>query len=381
MSKPSIRFLYLGDPKTDRRLKNFISLFSGLGYKVELIIASPRATNDESRITIEGAATTEIHLDHSRGAKMFLEYNRLLQNELANREPCDILFACELYSLKAAAQAKQNGKAKKLIFDARELYTELPTVASNPLKKLFWKRWEKRGLEQADLIIVTAPDDAAAIKQVHGFLPESIVIRNLPKREEFHTNDYLRKYYHILFEKKIFVYVGGMQTDRGLRNMIDTMTSLKDIAVFIMIGEGILKERLQEQSIQLGLQNVVFFHPAIDSEKIIEILSSADIGISLIEQHSKSYQFALPSKVFEYLLAGLPVISSPLKQVRDIFAGNEGVIFAEPDNPAALIGACKGAIALSNNANLRKQIHDDAYSNFTFEKDEQALKNYLSNNI
>ena len=158
---------------------------------------------------------------------MFLQYHKLLKKELAAAAPCDILFATELFSLKAASEAKQNRRAKQLFYDAREIYTELPTVVGNPLKKLFWKHWEKKGLQQADLVIVTAPDDAIAIKKVRGFLPPHIVIRNFPTREEWQPNNYLREYFNIPSTKKIFVYAGGLLQDRGLEQMMTAMRQSK----------------------------------------------------------------------------------------------------------------------------------------------------------
>jgi glycosyltransferase involved in cell wall biosynthesis len=283
-----------------------------------------------------------------------------------------------LYSLRAAASAKQNGKAKRLFYDARELYTELPTVAGKPLKKWYWKRWERKGLKQTDLVIVTAPDDAEAIQNVYGFLPESILVRNLPKREELKSNNYLREYFSIPAEEKIFVYIGGSQKERGLSKMIDAVSVLQNEAAFVMIGDGPIKEELQKVVNQMHLQENVFFHPSINSERTIEILASADIGISLIEQHSKSYELGLPSKVFEYMLAGLPVISSPLKQVKDLFDRTEGILFADPADSSELFHASKKAIELSSDSKLRNRIHSEAYKNFTFETDAKPFKTFLT---
>jgi len=375
MSKPYVRFLFLGDPRTDRRLKNFIWLFTELGYMVELVNANPVTQDTEWKM--DGIQVQNLRLTYSRGVRMFLQYKELLQRTLSNTEPCDILFACELYSLMAASSAKKSGKARRIFYDARELYTELPSVANNLLKKIFWKRWEQKGLRQTDLVIVTAPDDINALKEVHGFLPPQVIIRNLPRREVYNRTDYLRKKYFIPPEKKIFVYIGGLQKDRGLEKMISVMEVLKDLAVLVIIGSGALKDHLQNQVNSLELQNIVFLHPIIDSEKVIQVLSSADIGISLIEQHSKSYQLALPSKIFEYRLAGLPVISSSLKQVKDIFDKSKEIIFADPDNKSGVTEACRKALALPDSEEIRKKISEEAYNNYAFEKDAVELKNML----
>ena len=108
------------------------------------------------------------------------------------------------------------------------------------------------------------------------------------------------------------------------------------------------------------------------------MLSSADVGINLIVQRSISYQHALPSKVFEYLLAGLPVVSSHLKQVKDLLAGHEGILYADPDNQTDVIVACKNALEKSSQQIFRSSLYDDAAKNFTFETEAKVLINYLS---
>ena len=203
--KPVARLLFLNDPHTDRRTKNFIDIFRDLGYETDVIVATPGVDRSE-RLVINATSVTRLPLPYSSGSQMFFRYDKLLNEYLEKATQCDILLACDLFSLRAAARAKVKGKAKRLFYDARELYTELPAVAKIPIKKWFWKIWEKKGLKQTDLVIVTGPLDAEAIRAVHGFLPPTVLVRNLPKREELHANNYLREYFSIPFDKKIFVY-------------------------------------------------------------------------------------------------------------------------------------------------------------------------------
>ncbi|MDZ7765466.1 MAG: glycosyltransferase [Melioribacteraceae bacterium] len=46
--------------------------------------------------------------------------------------------------------------------------------------------------------------------------------------------------------------------------------------------------------------------------------AAADVGVCLIENISISYYHALPNKLFEYIMAGIPVISSSLPQMKKI---------------------------------------------------------------
>jgi glycosyltransferase involved in cell wall biosynthesis len=56
----------------------------------------------------------------------------------------------------------------------------------------------------------------------------------------------------------------------------------------------------------------------IAQEELINYTAGGDLGICLIENISVSYYHALPNKLFEYINAGLPVISSNLPQMKKI---------------------------------------------------------------
>ncbi|MEI8135413.1 MAG: glycosyltransferase [bacterium] len=373
MKSPTVRFLLLGDPTTDRRSINFIRFFSELGFETEFVFASPN--NNGASPLLNG---TRLTLHHSSGPLMFIEYEKILTEFLADAPPCDILFSSELYSLKSAAKAIKAKKAGYLIYDARELYTELPTVANNLFKKLFWKRWEKFGLKNTNLMVVTAPDDAGAIQSVHGSVPDHICIRNLPALEIYEANNYLRNKFSISDTKKVLVYLGGVQTDRGLEKMISAMSVLSDVASFVIIGDGILKNIFQKEVKNLGLEDAVFFHDTIPAEDSISMLSSADVGISLIEAKSKSYELALPSKIFEYMLAGLPIVSSPLRQVKALLGDSEFITYTNPNGVNSVVEACRIAIAHSSDPKLKERIHQTATDNFTFEHDRRFLLDKMS---
>ena len=81
------------------------------------------------------------------------------------------------------------------------------------------------------------------------------------------------------------------------------------------------------------------------------------------------------------MLAGLPVVSSPLKQVKDLLTTTEGIFFAEPDNPEDLISICNIALLKSADSELRQRIHNKAYINYTFETDSKALEEFMNRNL
>ena len=83
--KSIVRLLLLGNPVTDRRVKNFAGLFLELGYEVELLFAVPGEW--EIGLSIEEVRIKQFMLEYSGGPRMFMQYARQLQNELRNSAP------------------------------------------------------------------------------------------------------------------------------------------------------------------------------------------------------------------------------------------------------------------------------------------------------
>ena len=67
----------------------------------------------------------------------------------------------------------------------------------------------------------------------------------------------------------------------------------------------------------------IYFHEAVKPEVLLNYTSSADVGFCLIENSCKSYDFCMPNKMFEYLMAGIPVIATKLFELKRFVKKNE----------------------------------------------------------
>jgi glycosyltransferase involved in cell wall biosynthesis len=80
----------------------------------------------------------------------------------------------------------------------------------------------------------------------------------------------------------------------------------------------------------------VFFREAVRPEDILRYTSSADVGLSVIEPISLSYEYCMPNKLFEYLNAGLPVITSPTKEQKLFVEENRVGMVSEDYSPESI---------------------------------------------
>ena len=99
---------------------------------------------------------------------------------------------------------------------------------------------------------------------------------------------------------------------------------------------------------------------------------ACDIGWLVIKGHGISNQLALPNKLFEYAVAGLPIISSSLRNMKNIVKKyNLGVIVNEDD--------IKGQLAALEDINkYDKKMKMDENIQFTWSSQHQTLMNLIN---
>jgi glycosyltransferase involved in cell wall biosynthesis len=349
----SLLMLSMADVATDRRAQNFKRFFEEEGWDVELFASSRNA---------------------ERGPWRFFAYHQRLKRSVQSRT-VDVVVACDLFSLSAAARMKQKGMAQLLLYDAREVYTELPTVARKPFAKAIWKIVERRGLALTDIVLATGPRDIQAICDIYSFLPRPVLVRNLPWRvEELRPDRSLLDCYGIPSDATVLVYVGGLQKGRGLNILLEAISflSLNNLHL-LLIGDGLLRNLLELRVAELGLDRIVHFAGALPSEEALRLVAACDGGISLIESISRSYELALPSKIFEYIMCGIPVVSSRLGQVTDLFKTEEWITFVDVNDPNSIRQGIETSLASGRNSVLRERERSLALSEYHFEHDAAAL--------
>jgi glycosyltransferase involved in cell wall biosynthesis len=105
---------------------------------------------------------------------------------------------------------------------------------------------------------------------------------------------------------------------------------------FAFVGEGADKPRLERRVAELGLRNVVLL-PGVPSAEMPGLLAAADICLVPLRRVPLFATF-IPSKLFEYLAAGKPVIGSVTGEAARILA-EAGAVVVPPEDSASLAAA------------------------------------------
>jgi glycosyltransferase involved in cell wall biosynthesis len=110
------------------------------------------------------------------------------------------------------------------------------------------------------------------------------------------------------------VYAGSLGEHYDLDILLDVLSTMPDVRLTIA-GRGPAEERLRGRA--AALPNVTFAG-AVDVRSLSELYVAADIGLAPYRAGST---VALPTKLFDYLAAGLPVITSLDSEVSTLIEG------------------------------------------------------------
>jgi len=135
----------------------------------------------------------------------------------------------------------------------------------------------------------------------------------------------------------LVLYAGTHGISQGLPAVADAAALLDGLPVrFAFVGDGADKRRLQERVARRGLGNVVM-RPGVPNRQMPALLAAADICLVPLRDVPLFSTF-IPSKLFEYLAAGKPVIGSVRGEAAQILA-EAGALVVPPEDSAALAAA------------------------------------------
>ncbi|MFV0599234.1 MAG: glycosyltransferase, partial [Bacteroidales bacterium] len=89
-------------------------------------------------------------------------------------------------------------------------------------------------------------------------------------------------------------------------------------AYLYIIGDGDVYNKLKKLASNFGVRNKVSFVPRIPFEDMMQYTFNADIGLSLDKDTNQNYAISLTNKLFEYIHAELPIIITPLNEIKTV---------------------------------------------------------------
>lgn len=274
-----------------------------------------------------------------QGLKHYAINRRFIDEAVALRP--DVVHAHDLNTLWAARQVKQRTGCR-LVYDSHEMATARNRMTTG--WRLWCEHFERQGVPDADEIVMASPGYAEVCRQRYG--RDATVIINVPRPQEPTGDRDLRQATGVPARDTLLVYQGSIQENRGIEQVIDAVEIVNGRRAadaprvsFVVVGYGYHRPALEQQVADRGLSDVVRFFGPVPNPELVDWSSSADIGMCTIVGTSPSYRESLPNKLFEYVMAGLPVVTSDFGSMGRI-TDEQGVgVTCDPTDPRALARA------------------------------------------
>ncbi len=201
-----------------------------------------------------------------------------------------------------------------LVYDAQELETEKAGFSS--LVKWLTRIIERRFIVHVDSALTTTESIQDWYCRKYKNKPVYL-LRNIPEdiNESTEKSSYFRDHFFIPPSSLVFVYHGMISRGRGVELLISCFQKLGSGYHLILMGYGPLKSNAVAASIA---HDNIHFHEPVPVNELQTYLSGGDAGIFPLEHVSLSYYLCLPNKIFEFLFAGLPVITSDFPEISKV---------------------------------------------------------------
>lgn len=171
-------------------------------------------------------------------------------------------------------------------------------------------------------------------------------------------------------------YLGGISEIRGIRQMVTCLNYLEQTN--LMLAGSFNSDTLRKQiETEPGWSKVKELGQ-VDRKQAAEVLSTSLAGLVLFHAVPNHIE-AQPNKLFEYMSAGLPVISSNFEMWKDIIEVNNCGLCVDPMNPKEIAEAI---LYLILNPTEAKKMGENGYgavkNKYNWEQEKQKLISFYS---
>jgi glycosyltransferase involved in cell wall biosynthesis len=262
-----------------------------------------------------------------------------------------VLIHCNDYNTMWVGVAARLMGGTAVVYDAHELW---PDRNLRPEPRWWLVACEALFVRCAHRTITASPGYADVIaRRYHVRRPQ--VIRNIPDLGQPPAPAGPAE------GEASFVYVGAITRNRGIEVSIRALARTQGARLRLLGPSGpAYRAELERLASDEGVANRVEFAGAVPPGGVIDSLRGATAGLALIQPVCLSYELSLPNKLFEYVLAGVPILVSDLPVMGAFVEQRRVGLLARPDDPSDVAAKLAELMRPERNRELRGAVAEAA---------------------
>jgi glycosyltransferase involved in cell wall biosynthesis len=226
------------------------------------------------------------------------------------------------------------------LFGIRAVFDSHEDIAATMLHKPYLGPAARKAAEVLGKFLVSVADrSASGIVSATPTIAEgyqntrSCVVQNFPILDHWATGDRAPGANRL-------VYIGGLTEERGAWQMLDALALLHASHAATLTLAGPIPASLQKELEQHAAWAYVDYRGILSRAEVSDLLSECSVGVVLF-QPLPNHVNSQPTKMFEYMAAGLPVLASDYPLWRRLVCDAGIGVVATPTDPNAIAAAAR----------------------------------------
>ena len=272
--------------------------------------------------------------------------------------------------------------AKKMIKKPFLLEVQGETLSLSPKH---WGFIKSRGMK---ILTLFSAGNATHIRVVSNIIQANLIQEEYKKDaisiiyprlklDDFNIDNYnntkegIYQKYNIDKDKKIFLFLGRLVVSKGVKYLLEAISKIKNENImFLIAGDGELKNELELQAKKLNILNNVKFIGAVNYEDVPYLMSGADYFIV------PSVDEGFGRVVIEAMAMRSPVLASRVGGIKDIIEDGENGFFFESENSDAIVKSINKVLNMADDELnvIKDKAYKKVYENYEY---EMGMKKYI----
>lgn len=333
------------------------------GYEVYLVVNDEKEDEEIDKVHIVSSRVNY----HSHLQRMIKVSKRVYWRALEINASIYHIHDPELlpYALKLLK------KGKKVIFDSHEFYAQqilLKQYIPNPIRRLvstIYEKYERYVLQRINGVIVPCLYNGE--DYFKGNYKRQIFLDNVPLLSEIP-----QKLYDSPKKDKQVCYVGTISENRGIDILIQASAKAR---VNLALAGGISSPILKEKLTGFSKKGFLHYYGKVSHIESYKIISQSCIGMCLLQNKGQYSMLSnLPTKIYEYMALGVPIIASDFPYYKEILQKENCGICVNPRDINAISEAIeklmRNPLKLKEMGENGRKLIEKKYS---WEKEEEKL--------